>query len=341
MRRSVASVLLLSIVAAFLTAEKPAPPADASSPQGYFRSEDRSFLSLPLWYIVFNSAAYAHFIQARNPSDFPYVESVKLFWKYYGSALRATKASPFNVGYQVRISVIGVHYSAALLIEGAYEKTIGRLIEGTAFGRTAEDKFAADTAADYVAFIRARPWYEFPFKKKLVELWHLPWALSDLLRQAERKVFLGAEYGVRAGDGWLVGKAMHAVYSDVLQETYLHAKKLPENVFLDPKIRRVRKEPGGSWLIALPRYQPFTTYAVALAKRGADFADIAGNGRILVSVIIAQPLPSSMGETLILFPIPTDPKLQRQALIIPVSSLAAVLRQLTASHVTIEHIFDY
>ena len=108
-------------------------------------------------------------------------------------------------------------------------------------------------------------------------------------------------------------------------------------------MRVVRELGGGRTLIRTPRYQAYTDLLVRLARRGRDIAEIAGNHRILVTVLAPPgPLPPVPGATeLFEAPIQSRPDRRRLGLDVSVEHLAAAIRALEAAGASIEHIYDY
>jgi hypothetical protein len=108
-------------------------------------------------------------------------------------------------------------------------------------------------------------------------------------------------------------------------------------------MRIVRELGGGRTLIRTPRYQAYTDLLVRLARRGRDVAEIAGNHRILVTVLAPEaPMPPVAGVTeLFEAPIQSRPDRRRLGLDVSVEHLAAAIRALEASGASIEHVYDY
>jgi hypothetical protein len=323
-----------------------APRDAAPRPSGYHRNEEQTFLTLPEWYIVYSSDEYARSLASAPPSAFPYFRSIGLFWSDYGEVYRATLAYPFNGGYHLMNAVIGVSYSLELALKGVYENTLGRLFEASArSGPSEEDHFAAATAQDYVRFILVRPWYEYPFRRTLSRLWLETHPTGpDLLRKWERKGFLSLEYGVKTVYGRLMGLGTQATYEPETEETFLRVRELPEDLVSgDAKVRVLETEADGTRLLALPRYQPFTSYALAFARRGVHFVDVAGNATILVTVTGDARARPELGAARLLFssPLPIDPGRERLALAVPVSALGETLSLWERAGWAIEHVYDY
>jgi hypothetical protein len=313
--------------------------------RGYFREEAPTFLTLPEWYVVYSAEEYARFIESRPPSQFPYVGAIHQYWSYYADVCRATKGFyRFDTGVHLMLGVIGTSFSAENAVRGAYERTVGRFTELIGGYHTEEDAFARRTAREYGAFIHTVPWYEFPFASKLKALWReTPLVGRGLVRKWERRLALTAEYGTKAAYGWMIARSTGAVYA--AEELVIHAwvENAPERIFDDERVRRVRAVDTGSYLVMLPRYEPFTEVVEMLVKQGVRFRDFAGNETIVLTAIAPRAwdyrLPS--GEVVLSATILTSPAAKRIAVKAPVASLHAILAGLENHGVTLEHLYDY
>lgn len=311
MKRTVA--LLLVLCAAGGSAATHTPPE-------HRRPADQTFLTYPEWFLVFSPAEYADFVKSHPPNDFPFIGHVRQFWQGYDAVWNETRGKyPFNGGYHVMIAVIGTSTTVEYAIRSAYETVFGRLTELTStHGMTAEDRYGARVAKEYVDFIRVYPWYEFDFASRLEGLWsETSFFGPDMIRKSERKWWLTTEYGAKAIYGWMIRKATKAAYQEPLPSTA---------VVLDD-----------GRLMMLPRYEAFMPAAVKLAKSGAEFREIAGNDKvILVSVIV--PAGTAATERVVLRqPIMTRPGTERLLISVPIARLSTTLRHYS----NIEHIFDF
>ena len=169
----------------------------------------------------------------------------------------------------------------------------------------------------------------------------------DLLRKWERKYALTTEYGIKAAYGWLIKKATKASYDEASPVTAVIVDRLPANLQAEaPDLKPLLEKSGGPALVTVPRYAAFKRHAVALAKGGAGFREIAGNGtdaRILLTLLApADWSPMAGAKVLFEDPILTRPGRKRVALVLTVGTLAPALGTLaTAPKVEIEHIYDY
>lgn len=286
-------------------------------------------------------------MKASPPSEFAFIGHLRQFWQGYRAIHAATRDKyPMNWGYHVMIWVIGASTTGEYGLRAAYETLIGRLTELTAGGATTEeDGFAARIAQEYVDFVRVRPWYEFRFAATLRRLWgETPMWGPHMLRKRERRYALTTEYGAKALYGWLIEKATHASYAAEPTVTAVVVDHLPDGIEAElPELKVLSRDAAGRALVHVLRYQAFQDHALALARRGVTFEEIAGNqGDILVSVLTPrgwQPPPSSH----VLFSQPLLPQsdTQRVVMTIPVPQLAAALRDLAAPPLRLEHVYDY
>ena len=313
--------------------------------KGYFREEAPTFLALPEWYIVYSTQEYARFLESRPPSQFPYLGAIRQYWSYYADVCRATKGVyRYDTGVHLMLGVIGTSFSAENAVRGAYERTVGRFTELIAGYHTEEDAFARRTAGEYGAFMHTAPWYEFPFASALTALWReTPLLGKGLVRKWERRLALTAEYGIKAVYGWMIARSTGAVYA--AEELVIHAwvEDAPDRIFDDDRVRRVRIVGPGSYLVRLPRYEPFTEVVALLVKQGVRFRDFAGNETIVLTAIAPRAwdyrFPS--GEVVLSATILTNPAAKRIAVKAPVASLHVILAGLERSGVILEHLYDY
>ena len=320
---------------------------EVRTPSEHRRGTEQTFLTFPEWFLVHSPAEYATFVKQNDPDDFPFWGHIGQFWQSYGAVFRATDDEyPFNFGYHVMIMVIGTSTTVEYALRSAYETVVGRLTALTSGGdMTAEDRYGAMVAQQYVDFIRVQPWYEFDFFGALCGLWKDTslWG-SGPLRKWERKYALTTEYGIKGAYGWLIKKATKASYETPVPVTATVVDKLPEDVEKTlPEVKVLQRYADGSALILLPRYEAFTAHSAALAKRGVSFQEIAGNRSvILVSALVPVTWQPQSGDRLLFEqPIITRSAQKRIVLVVPVNSLAGVLSRFSASGHELEHVYDY
>ncbi|MGH8030705.1 MAG: hypothetical protein ACREO3_12320 [Arenimonas sp.] len=347
-RAALRTTLALMLALAGVAVAAPAVAPDATTlhvPEAERRAPDQTYLTFPEWFLVFSPDENAALLEAnRSPSTFPYFGHIDQFWRAYGRVIDATRAYPFNSEYHTMIGIIGVSTTVEYSIKGAYETLVGRLTElASTPNTTPEDQLATLQARAYVDFVRVRPWYEFDFFTPLRTLWtDTPLVGPDLLRKWERRYLLTSEWLVKGVYGAVLERAARSTYAlpAITSWTVLEGPidAMPAVDVPEPSVRL-----GDRALVALPRYHGYTPAAIALARRGAGFVEIAGNtGVILVSVVVpvAQPVPDDVG-VLIRQPILTRPGFERRVFEVPVDRLGPWLAAHDAGGDRIEHVFDY
>jgi hypothetical protein len=345
----VAAAPILWIEGACVAARDPLvrAPAPLVKDQGYARRESDSYLSFPEWHIVYAYEDLAGVLRTEDESDFAYGRQILGFWV---SLCRLTRVvtSRGEVGGDTKVMLytIGWSFTAELALKGAWETSLGRAFEWLRGpGKTAEDEFAARDMQAYAAFLRQTPWYDYPFGARLTAFWReTPLSGRALPRKVERRVVFTTEYGVKAVYGTLIGWASSTALGISDQEIHTVVVGLePADAARDRRITVVRDLGGGRTLVRTPRYRAYTELLVDLARRGRDVVEIAGNHRILVTVLAPKgPLPPLPG-TIALFEgaIQSRPDRRRVGLDVAVVRLAATIRALERAGATVEHVYDY
>ena len=315
--------------------------------QGYARRESDSYLTFPEWHIVYAYEDLAGVLRHGDESGFAYGRQIAGFWTSLCRLNRVVTArGPIGSETRIMLYTIGWSFTAELAVKGAYENTVGRLFEWLRGpGKTAEDEFAARETQRYAEFLRQTPWYEYPFGWRLLAFWRsVPWRGDDLPRKLERRAVVSAEYTTKALYAALIGFASGAALGEAdLEISTVVAGLDRSGAGREPQVTVVRELGAGRTLIRTPRYQAYTDLLVRLARRGVDVVEIAGNHRVLVTVLAPPgPLPVLPGVT-VLFEagIQSRPDRRRVGLDVSVERLAAAVRALEAAGVGIEHIYDY
>jgi hypothetical protein len=317
---------------------------------GYARRESDSYLSFPEWSIVYAYDDLAGVLDRGDESDFTYGRWIAGFWRTFCALNRVVTArEPTGLDTKVMLYTIGWSFTAELGIKGAYEKTVGRLFEAIRGPeKTAEDAFAQGDLHAYAAFLRQTPWYAYPFGARLRAFWReTPLSATRWRhwpRKLERRLEFSLEYGVKALYAAVIGYASNtALGAADLEIRTVVVGLTPADVAADPRIRVLRDLGSGRVLVLTPRYQAYTDLLVGLARRGRDVAEIAGNDRILVSVLAPRGSLPPLGAARSLFelPIQSRPNQRRVGLDVPLGELGTTIRALESARATIEHVYDY
>ncbi len=303
------------------------------------RPEDQTFLTLPEWLIVYSADETGAFLSTHRPSEFPWFAAAGQFWTTYRAVWGRTRAEyPFNTGYHAMIAVIGASYTAEVLCKGLYEQTLGRWFERAA--RVPEEDVYAEVTAAYGAFTHHTPWYAFPFGAEKARLSAVDGAG---LRGTERQGVVWAELTAKQAWSAVIAAASGAAYAPESATLEVWASAAPEAVADLPGVEVAEVLAPGELLLRVPRYEPFTAAALALAERGVEVVEVAGGERILVQVQADAGWTEAplWGDVLTEWPLLSDPSRRRWALEVRTRRLDEVLPALRASGATVEHLYDF
>jgi hypothetical protein len=323
------------------------PPAPLVKDRGYARREADSYLTFPEWHIVYAYEDLAGVLGGGDASDFAYGRQILGFWRSLCGLTRVvTSRTDVPLDTKVMLYTIGWSFTAELAVKAAYEKSVGRAFEWLRGPRkTPEDEFVARDMQAYADFLRQTPWYDYPFGPRLVAFWReTPISGIPLSRKFERRFAVTAEYGAKTIYAALIGFASATALGTADPEIHTVVLGLePSDAARDRRITIVRDLGGGRSLIRTPRYQAYTDLLVDLARRGRDVVEIAGNQRILVTVLAPRgPLPSLPGAmALFELPLQSRPDRRRVGLNVAVERLGATIRTLEKAGGSIEHVYDY
>lgn len=314
----------------------------------YRRDEDKTYLTLPEWYIVYSTDEFAAFVANHSASDFPYFRAVGQYWQMYVNVCGQTAGRyPFlKSGQHFTDAFIGVSFTAENMLKGVYEGTVGRVSGWLSSDTpTEEELYAARVAKEYGEFMHETPWYFFQFKDTLQGLWKETslWG-PDPIRKWERKIALTLEYG---------GKALFSAFTNLgAQATYGGADTskiyavtegvTPDMTSDDLEIKQQIDD--NRQLIYVTRFEYLSDTAPGLMERGMRFVEIAGNDEILFTVLGPQDAEYNFetGEYLFDLPILTQPGLTRVAVKVRVMDMHLFLQELKhRENVRFEHFYDY
>ena len=340
---------LLFIASRCVGSGGPTPVREASAAtaavEGYARPGAATFLALPEWYVVYSAEEYAEAIGRGAPSRFPYFGAIRQFWRYYGGVCVTTRHRyPFSLRRHAALGATGMRFSVEQAVKGAYEKSLGRVVEWIGGHDTPEDAFAARVAREYGRSLSTQPWYDFRFGTALEALWKdVPARGPHPIRKWERRVALSIEYGVKT----LYGGAARVVLTYLSGAgdagVYVLADNVSDRALVDARIQKVKAVGPHVYVLKLPPEPGFTRIVPGLVRQGVRFRDIAGNREIFLTVRAPRTWGPGLapGRLVLAEPILTDPGRQRAGIATPVSSLHTVLASLERSGATLEQLYAY
>ncbi len=291
---------------------------------GYARRESDSYLSFPEWHIVYAYEDLAGVLRRGDESDFAYGRQIVAFWTNLCGLTRVVTARG-PVGTDTKDHAL--HDRVELHRRARHQ---GRLREHGRARLRAAPRAHARPRRTSSPRATCRPTRSSCGRHPGTSI-RLAGACSRS-GGARRCGATGSparssagscsplEYGTKAVYGALIGYASGAALgaADLEIQTVVVGLE-PGDAAREPKMRIVRELGGGRTLIRTPRYQAYTDLLVRLARRGRDVAEIAGNHRILVTVLAPQdPLPPVPGVTE-LFEAPIQSRPDRRRLGLDVS----------------------
>ncbi|RVT82121.1 hypothetical protein DXV76_16725 [Rhodobacteraceae bacterium CCMM004] len=303
-------------------------------PPDHRRAESRTLLTYPEWHIVHAYDDYAQVIATGDPHDFAFLRSVAGFWQTFCPLRRAAA----GMGGATRetlttIHVIGVSFTAEMLLKAVYEETLGRLaafLRGPQRARL--DDLSAAQARDYAAFLRQVPWYRWDFAADREALQN---SASDALRDRERALALGIEYWAKGLYARAIGAAVAGVGQDETTLRSVVTGIAPDRLAAIAGVTVIAPLGGGTE-IETPRYAAYTDILRALAAADAHMIEIAGNDEILFTAVSETPAEGALfafrrqgyGDVRSLF-------------VVRVIELLETIRALPERGLTLEHVHDY
>ncbi len=203
--------------------------------------------------------------------------------------------------------------------------------------------FAAQVAEEYGAFMHMTPWYFFPFKEKLQELWQLSLWGPDPLRKWERKLALTMEYGGKVLYAGFTNLGAQATYGGADVEKVYAVTSGVTDPMLSPDLEIVEQS-GDLQLARITRFEVFSAIVPAITADGAQLVEVAGNDEMLFTLIGSPDADYNFEHGTYLFDLPilTQPGLTRVAVKVPVADIGTFLQELKdRSDIKFEHMYDY
>ena len=311
----------------------------------YRRAEGDSYLTYPEWYIVHAYADLAAVTRQSSESRFDYLASIRGLWTTLcHSTIAAARAGPITADQKITNYIIALSFTVEMAIKGAYERTIGAVtawLRGPE--RTPEDIFALRLLDDYARSLQQTPWYRYPFASEFVRFWReTPWRGGNPVRKIERRFGLSLEYAGKAAYAAVIGVAAGYDPADLRIKSVVEGLDGSDTT-TDPRILRLRDLGNDTTLIETPRYQEFTEILRGLGARGRTVVEIAGNRRILTTVLVptGRVVETPGATPIFALPIQSRPGWQRLGLDTEVKALAGLIGVIERQGGEFEHAYDY
>ncbi|GFE48995.1 hypothetical protein So717_07480 [Roseobacter cerasinus] len=307
-------------------------PYDAILPPAHHRAESRTYLTYPEWHIVHAYDDYAQVISTDDPHTFGFLRSIAGFWSTLCDVTRVASAHGGVPGETKQmVYVIGVSFTAELLMKAAYEETLGRVIAMLRGPERAPlDDLSARQARRYATFLQQVPWYQWEF---VADAEALETMATGALRDRERRFALGLEYGAKAAYARVIAAAVDTVGADELTLRMIITGYAGEG---EDRLQIIAAREVGLEVETV-RYRALTHLLRELAARGVNFIEIAGNDDIMLTVISETATFDGARSSI-----------QRQGygdyrhlVGLKVRDLGARLRQYQRDGIGVEHIHDY
>ena len=300
--------------------------------QLYLRAEDQSILTVPEWWIVWNSQDYAWFVQNNGSWHFPYFKSIGLYWWVYLKSLVNTQG--VNAGYNFMNAFLGVIQGTEYAVKGAVDKTWVR--------KKQTNPYIASIQNEYAHYINHTPFYEFPYQQKYREF---NWKNHE--NDPEAALFR-AEYWLKSYMAPLLKAGSGSTYGEesgtIGMIVYDPAGGLVQS---DDRIEVVYSS-GDYHALKVPRYQPFTEIILNLVQNSIHIEEVAGNQWIVLAIETqgneAQSICSELigCKELFSFNSVIDSSIKRAIIKVELGTMGDLVRQVSQlDGFSIKHIFDY
>lgn len=304
------------------------------------RREANTYLTYPEWHIVYAYDGLAEVLKTSDEHDFGYAASV---WRFWETTCALTRVADSHGGAdgptRTMIYTIGASFTLEMALKAAYEETVGRIfaaIRGPV--KTPQDEVAATMAADYAAFLRQTPWYQYDFEKSVDALWAAP--VVERWRGWERRLALGGEWKAKTAYAQMIAAGVAATAPAKLTirsvVSGIEAARLQDI----GDVMVISETPDGI-VIETPRYARFTEILAVIAAGGGTIREIAGNDDVMVTMTLA-PDDAYVGPGEVIARLPRDGFGSDRVLIdTKVKDLARLIAAKPPGDPGLEHVFDY
>jgi hypothetical protein len=299
------------------------------------RVESATYLTYPEWHVVNAYDEYAKVLESGDPHHYDYISSVFGFWTSLCSLNQVADGhGGGDLGTKLMVYTVGASFTFEFAMKAAYEETVGRivtLIRGPY--RDNLDEISAAMARDYAGFLHQVPWYQYDFGADREILRDRS---QKSIRDVERRMALGVEFGVKSAYAKLIAKGVEATGKADLTIRSVVTGLTDEELTAIDGVTIIGKSDQGTE-IETPRYRAFTNIVIAISEQGGTVLDIAGNDDVLVSALsdnkrsraaVASFTHQGYGD-------------YRHLLRFKVNQLSDFIRSSPSKEEQLEHIFDY
>ena len=309
------------------------------------KKEEQTVLTVPEWYLVFNPKEYANYlISGNNPSNFPFYKSIDEYWKLYDRSLILTSKYPRNNEYMSMLNVIGLSITIEYGIKILYENTIGKFFSFFSNDNiSSKEEEITNAHIAYSDFIYNTAFYEFKFFPWVKKVWKEEEYNKGYssIRKWERVIFFTLEFSFKALYSSLIEIATKATYDEPNKNIYLEL--LSKNIIKEQNDLKIIKNINDNYIISIPRWGKFTNQLISLSKQDITIKNIAGNKRIVISLITNVNKNINFKNVKYLYhsDVVTDLKLKRLVYMVEVKDLINFMKYLENQNIKVEHIYDY
>ncbi len=317
---------------------KPLPASAAVSllpDASYHRAESATYLTYPEWHVVNAYDEYAKVLETGDPHHFRFLPAVIDFWTSLCTLTEQANAhggGDFNT--KLMVYTVGSSFTFEFIMKAAYEETVGRvatLLRGPY--RDNLDEISSTMARDYAGFLQQVPWYEYDFSTDREILRDRS---QKSIRDIERRMALGAEFGVKAAYAKLIAKGVDATgKADLTIRSVVSGIGYSQLNAIEG-VNVILSTDAGTQ-IETPRYRAFTDIVKVISEQGGSIVEIAGNDDILVSVLSSN---KQSRAAFVTFPRQGYSD-YRHLVNLQVNRLSDYIRASAESEEQLEHIFDY
>ena len=192
---------------------------------------------------------------------------------------------------------------------------------------------SADQARAYASFLQQVPWYKWDFEGDAVALNN---AGSQALRDRERRLALGLEYGVKSAYADVIAAAVAGVGADELTLRMIVDGVSSDTLDAFEGMTVIGDSEAGIEIETI-RYRALTHLMAELAVANVNFVEIAGNDDIMLTLLSDAPThPGALYSA------------ERQGfgdyrhlVLTKVGNLSPLLRDVKGGSARLEHIHDY